>query len=116
MTKPFLLLGRCRPIHPSMSVVVLAHAYAKQGKRAETEQQISSLRDLAKTRYIRPYFFASIYAALGDKDNAFAELEKSFAERDCLSRPDYSRPVHGPVARRSAIQKPDEENEPVGSG
>ena len=66
-----------------MSVVVLAHAYAKQGKKAEAEQQILLLRDLAKTRYVRPYYLASIYATLGERDKAFAELEKSFAERDC---------------------------------
>jgi serine/threonine protein kinase/Tfp pilus assembly protein PilF len=67
-----------------MSTVVLAHAYAKQGKRAEAEQQISTLHDLAKTRYIRTYYLAAIYAALGDKDKAFAELEQSFAARDCF--------------------------------
>ena len=66
-----------------MSVVVGAHAYAKQGKKAEAEQQITLLRELAKTRYVRPYYLASIYAALGDKDKAFAELERSFAEKDC---------------------------------
>jgi len=67
-----------------MSGVVLAHAYAKQGKRAEAEQQISRLRDLAKTRYVRTYYLAAIYATLGDKDKAFAELEESFAEKDCF--------------------------------
>src|SRR5215831_2625600 len=67
-----------------MSVVVLAQAYAKQGKRTETEQQIAMLRDLAKTRYVRTYYLASIYAALGDKDKTFSELEKSFAEKDCF--------------------------------
>jgi tetratricopeptide (TPR) repeat protein len=66
-----------------MSLVVIAQAYANQGKKAEAEQQISLLRELAKTRYVRPYYIASIYAALGDKDKAFAELERSFAERDC---------------------------------
>ena len=66
----------------SLSTVVLAHAYAKEGKRAEAEAQISILRDAAKARYVRPYFFASIYATLGDRDKAFAELEKSFAEKD----------------------------------
>jgi serine/threonine protein kinase/tetratricopeptide (TPR) repeat protein len=66
-----------------MSLVVIGHAYAKQGKRNETEQQISRLRELAKTHYIRPYYIASIYATLGDKDKAFAELERSFEERDC---------------------------------
>ena len=66
-----------------MSAVVIAQAYANQGKRVEAEQQISLLRELAKTRYVRPYYIASIYAALGDKDKAFAELEESFGERDC---------------------------------
>src|ERR1043166_2773219 len=66
-----------------MSVVVLGHAYAKQGQRAEAEKQIALLHELAKTRYIRPFYVASIYATLGDKDKALAELEKSFAERDC---------------------------------
>ena len=65
-----------------LSVVVLGHAYAKMGRRADAEQQIAELRDLAKNRYIRPYYIASIYAALGDKDAAFAELERSFQERD----------------------------------
>jgi predicted Zn-dependent protease len=65
-----------------MSGVVLAYAYAKQGKRAEAEQQISRLRDQAKSRYLRVYFLAAVYAALGDKDKAFAELEESFSQRD----------------------------------
>jgi TolB-like protein/Flp pilus assembly protein TadD len=65
-----------------LSVIALGHAYAKMGKRAEAEQQIAQLRDLAKTRYVRPYYIASIYAALGDKVKAFAELERSYQERD----------------------------------
>jgi serine/threonine protein kinase/Tfp pilus assembly protein PilF len=77
-------IGQVSPESPSsfMSGVVLAYAYARQGKRAEAEQQISRLRDLPKTRYIRSYFLAYIYAALGDKDQAFAELEQAFSERD----------------------------------
>ena len=66
-----------------MSVIVVAYAYAKQGKRADAEQQLSLLRDLGKTRYFRTYYLASIYGTLGDKDKAFAELEKSFEDRDC---------------------------------
>ena len=87
-----------------VSVFVLAYAYAKQGKRAEVEQQLSLLRDLSKTRYIRPYYVAGIYAALGDKDKGFAELERSLAERDCyLGR--ISGSQDGSIARRSAIQR-----------
>jgi TolB-like protein len=66
-----------------MSAVVIGEAFARQGKKAEAEQQISLLRELSKTRYIRPYYFAAIYAALDDKNKAFAELERSFAEKDC---------------------------------
>jgi tetratricopeptide (TPR) repeat protein len=85
-------LSAVEPMSPDspfgwMSVVIRAHAYAKQGKRVEAEQQISRLRDLMKTRYLRTYYLAAIYVALGDKDKAFAELETSFAEKDCfLSR------------------------------
>jgi TolB-like protein/lipoprotein NlpI len=82
-------IGQVSPASPFgwMSAVVLAQAYARQGKRAETEAQIATLHEQAKTRYIRTYYLASIYATLGDKDKAFAELEKSFAEKDCfLSR------------------------------
>ena len=66
-----------------MASVVIAQAYANQGRRTEAEQEISQLRELGKTRYIRPYYLASIYTALGEKDKAFGELERSFAERDC---------------------------------
>jgi len=66
-----------------MSVVIVGHAYAKLGKRVEAEQQIALLRELGKTRYVRSYYLASIYATLGDKDKAFAELERSVEERDC---------------------------------
>jgi tetratricopeptide (TPR) repeat protein len=77
-------IGQVSPDSPFgwMSGVGLAYAYARQGKRAEAEQEISRLRDQAKNRYIRVYFLAGIYATLGDKDKAFAELEQSFSERD----------------------------------
>jgi serine/threonine-protein kinase len=79
-------MGPVSPESPPgfMAVVVLAYAYAKQGKRAEAELQITRLRDQAKTHYIRVYFLAAIYAALGDKDKAFAALEEAFAEKDCF--------------------------------
>jgi TolB-like protein/Flp pilus assembly protein TadD len=66
-----------------MSTVVLSLAYARTGKRAEAKRGLANLKQLAKTRYVRSYYLASIYAALGDNDDAFVELEKSFEERDC---------------------------------
>jgi eukaryotic-like serine/threonine-protein kinase len=61
---------------------VAACGYAKQGRRQEAEEVIERFKDIAKKQYVMSYFVANIYAALGDKEKAFAELEKSFAERD----------------------------------
>ena len=60
-----------------------ALAHAKAGHRDEAEKIIGKLREIANTQYVRSYYVAMIYAALGDKDNAFAELEKSFRDKDC---------------------------------
>jgi len=58
------------------------YAYAKSGRRHEAEEMIRKFKDIAKTQYVMSYRVANIYAALGDKDKAFAELEKAFAEHD----------------------------------
>ena len=80
-----------------LSVVALGHAYAKMGRRADAEQQIAMLRDLTITRYVRPYYIGSIYAALGDKSKAFAELERSFEERDVYLNRVNSDPFMDPL-------------------
>ena len=59
-------------------------AYAKAGRRREAEEIISRYRVIAKTQYVMSYHLALIYAALGEKDKAFAELEKAFEEHDYL--------------------------------
>jgi serine/threonine protein kinase/tetratricopeptide (TPR) repeat protein len=60
----------------------VGYAYAKSGRRHEAEEVIKRFKDIAKTKYVMSYWVASIYAALGDKDKAFAELEKAYAEHD----------------------------------
>jgi eukaryotic-like serine/threonine-protein kinase len=60
----------------------VGYAYAKSGRRHDAEEVIKRFRDIAKTKYVMSYWVASIYAALGDKDKAFAELEKAYAEHD----------------------------------
>ena len=61
---------------------IAGYAYAKSGRRREAEGIISRYKEIAKTQYVSSFDFASIYAALGDRDKAFAELENSFAEHD----------------------------------
>ena len=58
------------------------YAYAKSGRRHEAEEVIKRFKDIAKTQYVISYWIASIYAALAEKDKAFAELENSLANHD----------------------------------
>ncbi|HEX2640827.1 MAG TPA: tetratricopeptide repeat protein, partial [Pyrinomonadaceae bacterium] len=46
------------------SLMVIAHAYAKMGDRTNCERVIGELEEVGKTRYIRRYYIASIYATL----------------------------------------------------
>jgi DNA-binding winged helix-turn-helix (wHTH) protein/TolB-like protein/Tfp pilus assembly protein PilF len=60
---------------------LLGHAYAASGKKADAQRILAEL-DQQKQRYVSPYTIATIYAGLGDKDQAFRLLEKAFEERD----------------------------------
>jgi len=62
------------------SLVYSAYAYAKMGRRGEAEDILKKVRNSEKTSLVDPYDFAMIDVALGNRDLAFAELEKDFAE------------------------------------
>lgn len=62
--------------------VQLAVAYAKTGRTREARALIDKFRELEKSTYVVNYWLAVSYAAIGDKDAAFAELEKSYEARD----------------------------------
>src|SRR4249919_2019289 len=57
-------------------------AYAKAGRRDKAEEMITRYREIAKTQYVPTLRIACIYAALGDKDKAFEELNNAFEARD----------------------------------
>ncbi len=57
-------------------------ANAKAGRRDKAEEIIRRLRELAKTQYVPTGRYAAIFAALGDNDKAFEELNKAFEARD----------------------------------
>jgi len=60
----------------------VGYAYAKSGRRNEAEEVIREFKEIAKSQYVVSYWIASIYAALGDKDKAFAELNNSLTDHD----------------------------------
>src|SRR2546427_953358 len=42
---------------------------------------LAELKELSKRRYVAPYWIAMIHVGLGEKDEAFAWLEKAYQER-----------------------------------
>jgi TolB-like protein/DNA-binding winged helix-turn-helix (wHTH) protein/Flp pilus assembly protein TadD len=61
-------------------VAPLGHAYALAGNRREARKILKTLSDRAKKSYVSPFDIALIYAALGEKNKAFALLDKAAAE------------------------------------
>ncbi|MFZ0038941.1 MAG: protein kinase [Candidatus Acidiferrales bacterium] len=59
----------------------LGHAYAISGKRAQAQEVLDHLKELSAHGYAAPYDFAVIYAGLGEKDQAFAWLDRAFTDR-----------------------------------
>ena len=62
-------------------LALVGRAHALSGKKAEAQKVIDELKELSKRTYVPPYNFAIIYAGLGDKDEAFAYLNRAYNER-----------------------------------
>jgi Flp pilus assembly protein TadD len=60
----------------------LGYSYAKAGKTDEARKILAQLQEKARREYVPPYGYAIVHAGLGEKDQAFAALENSFAARD----------------------------------
>jgi len=60
----------------------VGYAYAVSGHRTEAQRVLADLKERAKSEYVSPSARALIYIGLGDKDQAFAWLDKGYAERD----------------------------------
>jgi eukaryotic-like serine/threonine-protein kinase len=67
--------GDTRPL------ATLGHAYAVAGRRDDAIKVLAQLQQLAKQRYVSPYFIALVYVGLREDDQAFAWLEKAYEER-----------------------------------
>jgi TolB-like protein/Flp pilus assembly protein TadD len=95
----------------------LAHAYARAGRREEARKLVGELKRLderleAEGRSIPRFSFIWAYAGLGDKEQAFAWLEKAYQERrdrvfllnvDPLLNPLRSEPRFQDLVRRVGL-------------
>ena len=60
--------------------IYLGAAYARMGERAKAEQILRQLE--TSPRYVSPGELATLYLALGEREKAFASLEKAYAAHD----------------------------------
>ncbi len=65
----------------SVIVAALARANALAGKRHEAEGIVDLLKDRSVRQYVPSFSIATIFAGLGEKDQAFVWLRKAFEER-----------------------------------
>jgi TolB-like protein/tetratricopeptide (TPR) repeat protein len=56
----------------------LGYSYGLAGKKAQALKVIDQLKEQSKRKYVAPYDIALVYIGLGDKDQAFAWLEKGY--------------------------------------
>lgn len=59
----------------------LGHVYAISSRRGDAIKILNELTELTRRRYVSPYFMATVYAGLDDKDQAFLWLERACEER-----------------------------------
>ena len=59
----------------------LGFAHAAAGDRIRAERILEDLRQLGTSRYVSPYYLATVVAGLGRTDQAFEQLERAYDDR-----------------------------------
>jgi eukaryotic-like serine/threonine-protein kinase len=70
--------------NPSPPLAEEARVYALSGRQADARRSLDRLLALAKRTQVSKYAIATVYAALGDKDQAFAHLNQAYEEHSFL--------------------------------
>lgn len=84
---------------PSVSSPQLAVCQAHAGETVQARAALQQLLADARQRYVDRTYIAAIYAALGEADDAMAQLDLAFADRsahmDGIWMNPWYRPLHG---------------------
>ena len=59
----------------------MGHAYAAWGRTTDAEMSLLTLNELSSRLYVSPYSMARAYFGVGNRDEGFAYLEKTYRER-----------------------------------
>ncbi|MEE9293346.1 MAG: tetratricopeptide repeat protein [Phycisphaerae bacterium] len=65
-----------------LALAGLGHAYAVAGRVDDAISILGKLKRVSKRSHVSPVWLARIYTGLGEKDQAFAWLEKGYEKRD----------------------------------
>jgi len=65
-----------------LAIVSLGHAYAMSRNSKEALRVLAELKEMSQRRYVSAYSVATIYAGLGEKEQAFQWLQKANNERN----------------------------------
>jgi Flp pilus assembly protein TadD len=66
----------------SKALSLRAYVLAKTGRADEARAMLRLLETVSKTKYVPPYAMALINAGLGQRESAFAWLERAYGARD----------------------------------
>jgi TolB-like protein/DNA-binding winged helix-turn-helix (wHTH) protein/Flp pilus assembly protein TadD len=66
----------------SKALSLRGYVLAKDGRVVEARAVLATLETASRQRYVPPYTFALIHAGLGEREAAFAWLERAYAARD----------------------------------
>jgi tetratricopeptide (TPR) repeat protein len=75
----------------------VGYAYGVMGKRPEAEKELARLLGLAKRQFVPAFYVALLYTGLGDKDQAFAWLDKACEERSGYLMEIHIDPMFDPL-------------------
>jgi hypothetical protein len=64
------------------AMALRGHVLARLGRAAEARDIVKTLEALSRERYVPPYTIALVHAGLGERDAAFASLDRAYEARD----------------------------------
>jgi TolB-like protein/Tfp pilus assembly protein PilF len=81
-------LDKLRPFAaiPAIYTGFVGYVYAISGQRADALRTLAELEERSEREYVAPTAVALIYTGLGNKDQAFAWLDRAYAARDSWVR------------------------------
>lgn len=63
---------------------LIGYTYARSGRKAEALKVLEELKEESRLQYVSPYSFVLLYLGLGETEEVFRWLEKTYEERNDL--------------------------------